>query len=32
VGAKMFLKRRLHLLPPSRPKGFKNWLKGLWKP
>ena len=31
VGAKMFFKRRLHLMPPKSRKGFKTWLKKTWK-
>ncbi len=27
----MLLKRRLHLFPPKRLKGFRNWLKKIWK-
>jgi len=30
LGLKMFLKRRLHILPPKKLRGFKNWLKRIW--
>ncbi|MFC1542022.1 hypothetical protein ACFL50_06195, partial [Candidatus Latescibacterota bacterium] len=31
LAPKMLLKGRLHILPPSARKGFKNWMKKLWK-
>ncbi len=31
LGPKMFLKGRLHLLPPKAVRGFKRWMKGLRK-
>ena len=31
LGPKMFLKGRLSLLPPKGVKGFKRWVKKLWK-
>ena len=31
LAPKMFLKGRLHVLPPKRLKGFKSWMKKLWK-
>jgi len=31
VGAKMFLKGRLHLLPPRAVGGFSRWMKKLWQ-
>ena len=31
LAPKMILKRRLHLFPPRRLKGFSNWMKKLWK-
>jgi len=31
LGPKMFLKGRLHLLPPRAVKGFKRWMRKLWK-
>lgn len=31
LGPKMFLKRRLHLLPPKKIRGFRRWIKKLWK-
>ena len=30
LGPKMFLKGRLHLLPPRAVKGFKRWMKKIW--
>ena len=32
LGPKMFMQGRLHLLPPKSVKGFKGWMKKLWKP
>jgi heterodisulfide reductase subunit C len=29
LGPKMFLKGRLHLLPPKRIRGFRRWMKKL---
>ena len=31
LAPKMLLRRRLHLFPPRRIKGFKSWLKRLMK-
>jgi heterodisulfide reductase subunit C2 len=31
LAPKMLLRRRLHILPPKRIKGFKSWLKKLMK-
>lgn len=31
LGPQMFLKGRLHILPPKAVKNFKNWFKKLWK-
>jgi len=31
LGPKMLLKGRLHLLPPKRIRGFKRWMKKLWR-
>jgi heterodisulfide reductase subunit C len=31
LAPKMFLTRRLHLMPPRRVRGFKKWMKKLWK-
>jgi len=31
LAPKMVLSRRLHLLPPHTIKGFKAWMKKLWK-
>ena len=31
LGPKMFKRGRLHILPPKAIKGFKNWMKKLWK-
>ena len=31
LAPKMLLKGRLHIFPPRRLKGFKNWIKKLWK-
>lgn len=30
LAPKMFLKGRLHLLPPRALRGFKNWMSKLW--
>ena len=30
LGPKMFMKGRLHLLPPRSIKGFKRWMKRIW--
>ena len=31
LAPKMLLSGRLHLLPPKRLKGFRKWIKKLWK-
>jgi heterodisulfide reductase subunit C len=31
LGRKMFFKGRLKILPPKSLRGFKRWMKGLWK-
>jgi len=31
VGRKMFFKGRLRLFPPRAVRGFRRWMKGLWK-
>lgn len=31
LGPKMFFKGRLHLLPPRAVRGFKRWMRKLWK-
>ena len=31
LAPKMFLKRRLHLLPPKSLKGFRAWIRKIWK-
>jgi heterodisulfide reductase subunit C len=31
LGRRMFFKGRLHLLPPKSVRGFKRWLRKLWK-
>ena len=31
LGPKMFLRGRLHLLPPKGVKGFRRWVRRLWK-
>ena len=31
LAPQMFLKRRLHILPPGKLRGFRNWIKKLWK-
>ena len=31
LGPKMLLKGRLHLLPPRALRGFKRWMKKLWR-
>lgn len=31
LGPKMFFKGRLHLFPPRAIRGFKRWMKKLWK-
>jgi heterodisulfide reductase subunit C len=31
LGRKMLLKGRLKILPPKSLRGFKRWMKGLWK-
>ena len=31
LGPKLFFKGRLHLFPPRAIRGFKRWMRGLWK-
>jgi hypothetical protein len=31
LAPKMFLKGRLSILPPKTIKGFKDWIRKLWK-
>jgi len=31
LGPKMFFKGRLNLLPPKRVRGFKRWMKKVWR-
>ncbi|MBT4484684.1 MAG: heterodisulfide reductase subunit C [Candidatus Latescibacteria bacterium] len=31
LAPKMLLKKRLHVLPPKSLKGFKSWMKKIWK-
>ena len=31
LAPKMLLTGRLHILPPKSLKGFKNWIKKIWK-
>lgn len=31
LAPKMLLRKRLHILPPARRRGFRQWLKRIWR-